>query len=293
LSVSVRHATVTTDNPHSRGLMIEMFGTTPVELLARDVALHVAGDNAHDLHVKSLSGAKYAGKATLRADYSAWRRNHTFQGAQNGVITSGEGNVDLEKSPAGVLVDNGTPGTLGADESPLDALGAPRLVDGDSDGVARRDIGASEAPAGSNPAPVAPVAMTAPDPPGTEPGGTQGPKQPADTPPSSKITKLPTRRKPVVSGVATDNRGLDRVELSVTRRAGARCLALTAKGKWKRAGQPVKGKCGPVFLIRAKGTAKWSVRLKGLHRGSVEIASRAVDDLGQLEVGARTRKLKL
>jgi hypothetical protein len=292
LTVDVRHASVTADNQFARGLQIEMFGGSPVDLNVRDTAVSVTGTSSTDLNIHSLPG--YNGVATMRLDHSAWKRNATFDGSNVGDIVSGTGNIDMEKSPAAALIDNGTPGALGA-ESAFDAFGAPRLVDGDSDGVARRDIGAVEAPAGTNAVPVAGAPMTAPDPPGgtAAPAATPPAAQPVDTPPSTRITKLPTRRRPTVSGVATDNHGIDMVELSVTRRSGTRCMALTAKGKWRRAGKPARGRCALTFLIRAKGTTKWSARLKGLGRGRFEIASRAFDDLGQLEVAPRRRALTL
>ncbi len=306
LTVDVRHATVVTDNPQSRGLMIEMFGTTPVDLNAHDVALSTKGDYAYDLLIHNLPSPEFNGAAKITLDHSAWKRNSVFNGAQNGAIVRGPGNVDLEKSPlnlgadlkpvaGSVLIDNGTPGPLGQ-ESGLDAFGLPRLVDGDSNGDARRDIGAAEAPAGTNAAPVAPAPQGEPDPPGT---GTSKPPvttPPAvDTPPSTRITQLPTRRRPTVKGVATDNHGIDMVELSVTRIARKRCLVLTAKWTWKRAGRPRKGSCAPVFgTLRAKGTTSWSLKLKNLpRRGKLEIASRAFDDLGQLELSPRVRRVKL
>jgi hypothetical protein len=303
LTVDVRDSTFVTDNEQSRGLMIEMFGTTPVDLNARDVAISTTGSYAYDLLIHNLPQARFNGAAKISLEHSAWKRNSVFNGAQNGSIVRGAGNVDLEKSPlnlgadlkplaGSVLIDNGTPGPLGQ-ESPTDAFGLPRLVDGDGDGAARRDIGAAEAPAGTNPAPVAPAPQGDPDPPGVaKPPVTQNP-QPADRAPSTKITQLPTRRRPTVRGRATDDRGVTRVEVSVTRRAGKRCLSLTATGSWKRAGRPKGGSCAPVFALRAKGTASWSLRLKGLRRGRIEIASRAVDSLGQIEAAPRLRAVKL
>lgn len=72
-----------------------------------------------------------------------------------------EGAGDLRLTAASPLVDAGTAGALGVGESTTDRLGLPRLIDGNGDGVARRDIGAFEYQP-----PAAPDPPPSPDPPG-------------------------------------------------------------------------------------------------------------------------------
>jgi len=54
---------------------------------------------------------------------------------------------DLRLGPGSPAIDAGTPGPLLAGESGTDLLGAARVLDGNADGTAVRDIGAIEAPA--------------------------------------------------------------------------------------------------------------------------------------------------
>jgi hypothetical protein len=69
------------------------------------------------------------------------------------------GNGDYGLRSDSPLVDAGDPAALGADESPGDASGRPRILDGSGDCTARRDVGAFEFQPGQR-APVAVVSVT-------------------------------------------------------------------------------------------------------------------------------------
>jgi hypothetical protein len=66
---------------------------------------------------------------------------------------------DFHLQMSSPLIDAGTPGPLGGSESPTDLDGNPRLVDGNGDNMARRDLGAFErgapAPPGGGATPAA------------------------------------------------------------------------------------------------------------------------------------------
>jgi len=60
----------------------------------------------------------------------------------------------------------------------------------------------------------------------------------------------------------------------VIRRKGTRCFALTRAGRFKRRFGP--DRCSPARFFRARGTARWSYRLKRRFRpGRYVIYSRA------------------
>jgi hypothetical protein len=69
---------------------------------------------------------------------------------------------DFHLAMGSPLIDAGTPGAIGGGESATDLDGNPRLADGNSDGIARRDLGAYEL-------------QPLPPPGGTPPGGTVTP----------------------------------------------------------------------------------------------------------------------
>lgn len=114
----------------------------------------------------------------------------------------------------------------------------------------------------------------------------------SDALPSSKISvPAKTARKAgklkSLKGTAKDDKGLVRVDISLVRKAKkagkTSCYALTSSGKFKT--YKPKGKvCAAKFLLRAKGTKSWSVKLKrALAKGSYTVTSRATDTQQQQE----------
>lgn len=134
-----------------------------------------------------------------------------FVAADPGFIDPAVGNVRLaDGSPA---IDAGDPEPLPAGVPVTDLYGAPRTADGNGDGAARRDAGASEWQPPAPPAPPAPAAVA----PGTFP--------PADVDP-----KLPPKPKAFVSVKRSGN-------VAQVRGRGARALAVAAKAPKLRRGQ--------------------------------------------------------
>jgi len=97
--------------------------------------------------------------ATLSAEYSDFNQatvtdSNTSGGA--GIISLGDGNVnvtpgfvnssggDFSLAASSPLIDAGDPAALAGDEPTTDLAGNPRVVDGNGDGTARRDMGAFE-----------------------------------------------------------------------------------------------------------------------------------------------------
>jgi DNA-binding beta-propeller fold protein YncE len=108
----------------------------------------------------------------------------------------------------------------------------------------------------------------------------------ADGAPRSRIGRLPRavsrRRARRVTGTASDDFGVTRVELAVVTRRGSACLALTSSGRL-RASRPARGGC-PKLWLRTRGTTAWSIRLRaGLPAGSYTLYSRATDTAGRHE----------
>jgi Tol biopolymer transport system component len=113
----------------------------------------------------------------------------------------------------------------------------------------------------------------------------------ADRRPRSHITlerrSVAARSWRTIAGTASDDHAVTGVQVSIVRRARiegrSRCLALTARGRW-RAYRPTGRSCAPRFLLHARGTAKWSLRLKRrMVAGGYTITTRATDDAGQRE----------
>ncbi|MEZ5060246.1 MAG: hypothetical protein R2700_01810 [Solirubrobacterales bacterium] len=106
----------------------------------------------------SLKRTGAQGVATLEAEYSDFDPatiSSTNSGG-SGILTQGPGNVnlapgfvdaaggDFSLASSSPLIDIGDPAPLGGDESATDLAGNPRILDGNGDGTARRDMGAFE-----------------------------------------------------------------------------------------------------------------------------------------------------
>lgn len=115
--------------------------------------------------------------------------------------------------------------------------------------------------------------------------GVPGPA--VNAPPQSKVVKA---SKTGFSGTASDDAGVAKVEVGVLMKAGSKCKQLTRSGAFK----PV-AKCGqPTVFLPAKGTTKWSLKLrKALKKGSYAVFSRATDSAGAVQSGFKSKSLKV
>ncbi len=86
----------------------------------------------------------------------------------------------------------------------------------------------------------------------------------------------------MIRGVAADvGCGLDRVEISVTRKRGKKCRPLNARGRLAR-----RSSCATRVWLPVTGGAKWSFRLrKRLPAGRYIVRTRAFDFAGNVERG--------
>lgn len=308
--VDLRHVSASAVHTKGRGFSARQFGTAaPLTVNAVDSAFFGGrDDNAGTTGSFDIELGGFKTGIQFHAARSAWRSRNVWVpwqqvGPEPHRLIDDGGNVDLSANTApavadlaagdlrpvggSVLIDNGTPSLLGGTLDSLDAIGAARVTDGDSDGDARRDIGAFEAPAGTSGAHVTPAVLP---PPCTQCGNEPPPEPRAVT----KITqpfrgKTKTRRK-TVSGTATG--AVSGVRLSITRKTGKACEVLSAKQKWVKSTKLASGKCAPLYTLLAKGTTTWTLTLrKALPKGSYEISSRGEGSVG-LEASPGTVTLK-
>ncbi len=282
--VDLRHVTANAPHRGGRAFSVQQQGVTPLTINAVDSAFFGGRDTEAGSFDIELGGFKtgtqmHVSRSAYRST-NIWSPEWILQGPGYTKLHDDGGNVDLAGHPGqqladlaagdlrpvagSVLVDNGTPGPLDPSASAVDAAGAPRLADGDGDGDVRRDLGAYEVAAGTNPGHVAAVAMgtlcqvtTCPKPGGGGGGGTT-----AKVLPDTKILKLmPKGSRKEISGTATG--AVQNVLISITRKRGKKCEALSAKQKWvKTAKVKPAGTCAASFALVAKGQATWSLKLK-------------------------------
>jgi hypothetical protein len=84
-----------------------------------------------------------------------------------------------------------------------------------------------------------------------------------------------------VSGTATDDKGVKRVEIAIVLKKGKLCSELRSNGKFTKA-----AKCNkvPKTFIQAKGTSKWSFATRHkLPKGSYTFYARAIDTAGHVQ----------
>lgn len=299
--VDLRHVTASATHRGGRAFSVQQQGTTPLTINASDSAFFGGlgtepNTGSFDIELGGFkTGTQMHVTRSAYRSTNVWSPDWILQGPAYTKLHDDGGNVDLAahlgqqvvdlaggdlRPIAGsVLIDNGTPGPLDPAASATDAAVAPRLLDGDGDGDVRRDIGAHEAPAGTSNGHATPVAM------GTlcqviecpkGPGGGGGETGPVKTPPSSKVLKLmPKKARKEISGIATG--AVSSVLISITRKRGKKCEALSAKQKWvKTAKVKPSNACSPQYVLVAKGTATWRLKLKKeLPKGKYVVAVRA------------------
>jgi hypothetical protein len=92
---------------------------------------------------------------------------------------------------------------------------------------------------------------------------------------SSPKKKAKSKSFKTISGTATDDSSVTKVEIAVLKGKGSSCQTMTSSGKF------AKAKCTAPKFLAAKGTAKWSYKLKKkLKKGTYLVLVRASDDGG-------------
>ena len=133
------------------------------------------------------------------------------------------GGGDLRPATGSPLIDAGKADPIAPDESPLDLAGNPRLVDGNGDGTAQRDLGAFETaapPPPPVPTPPAPPSPPVPTPPAATP-------QKDTTAPSLTGVKIQLGRRPVLTITSSESATLKLEVLTLPR--GCKTASRTCK----------------------------------------------------------------
>ncbi|RKQ91625.1 hypothetical protein C8N24_1448 [Solirubrobacter pauli] len=241
-------------------------------------------------------GSDVATDAPLELRYSAFRPERTV----GPVEQPGADNVDLSRSYLGLpsfeagvfapaagsaLIDSGTPGA----EAGIDLQNRSRPLDGDQDGVKRRDIGALEAAVGTS---VQPAKVVLIDPtPKVVPTPTATPTATPEVTPvaTPQVTPTPTpiaSPKPTVSLASLKARTLrgrstgtvKRVQVTLKR--GGTCVS----------GRGTLRKAKTCSWLAVQGTGSWRLSFKrALPRGRYLVRMRALDAKGHVLAGASKR----
>jgi hypothetical protein len=124
------------------------------------------------------------------------------------------------------------------------------------------------------------------------PSGPTGPVGTTDATPDATVKK-PAKKPKKFAGTATDDKGVAKVQIALQSKKGKKCKQLKKSGKFAKL-----AKCdAPTSWLLAKGTTKWSFKLKRkLKKGSYTVFARATDSAGQVQAGftpANKRKFKV
>lgn len=275
---TIRNATIVARHPGATALR-----GAGSRLAVRDSAL-IGADVGSDLVTDQA----------IELRYSAFRPGRTTGPLEQ----PGADNVDLSKSylglpsfeagvfvsaSGGALIDTGTPGT----EPGLDLEHRSRPLDGDADGVKRRDIGAFEAAAQTSVKPAA-VVLIDPTPvvePTPTPTSTATPEAtPVVTPqatPTPIASPKPTVMLASLKGRTLRGRSTGTVKrVRVTLKRGTRCV--TKRGALRPA------KTCP--WLGVKGTSAWALTFpRRLPRGTYAVRVRGLDGAGDVIAAASKR----
>jgi CSLREA domain-containing protein len=297
-TIAFRNSTIASNTALSRGGGIFLGAYDPY---------HGSAEKSPIVTIQSTIVADNAGDDLDRADDST---SGGFESAFSLVekpsadagLTQVPGNAGIVGADPqlGPLVDNGGPTLthLPARTSPVvdrahgdprdtDQRGRPRVVDNEPPNPAEgdgTDIGAVELGAVAFDAPPAGPMKPPPD-------DDRTPAQ--NLPPQALIKHNGLRSKKAakrfVSGVASDDNAVAKVEIALVRKRRGMCRRLLASGRFSRA-----RRChGPGPFLPAAGTAKWRFDLKQrLDSGYYVVYSRAIDDAGrtQISFGTKSRR---
>jgi hypothetical protein len=115
--------------------------------------------------------------------------------------------------------------------------------------------------------------------------------EPAAVPPTIKITSpkksVKSKSFKSISGTAADDTAVSKVEVAVLSGKGSNCKSMTTKGSF------TKSSCSQPKFLAAKGTTKWSYKLKKkLKKGSYVVVVKATDDTGNAATTRQSLKVK-
>jgi hypothetical protein len=115
--------------------------------------------------------------------------------------------------------------------------------------------------------------------------------EPATVPPTIKVTSpkksVKSKAFKSISGTAADDTAVAKVEVAVLSGKGSSCKSMTSKGAFKKA------KCAEPTFLAAKGTTKWTYKLKKkLKKGSYVVLIKATDDTSNAATARQTVKVK-